>query len=436
MCERGLTESVTKCLTHYMKRRLATCGLLAAVSLCAAQRPGQPAYWAPGARDYTNNITATDSSRWIPQFAFLSAHPNPESLVGKVVYVKGQSPSLQWTFTNTSGLPIPGSISFTNFRIEFPNGSTYPLSVSPATQTVTIGAFPSTQTLTVSLGALPPYVSLGTIKGTITATSTQDVYQYAPNFQLFIPSGYPLMNVSASFERIYTTESTPTGVQEMPWTDLLEKTCGYAFGYSGSSNVAAALTRGRHADASWVYDPGAARYFQFVGSIDYARFALKDALLDPPGRDVNCFTIAIFLAIAMKSQGLPSSIARLVAYDYPGFVTTPLAGLGLGDPLLTSTYGQFAFSSHGVTLHNGLTYDATGAFFIGLNGQVLKQTAQGWNLPSYWQSPNPNPTPPWPYQYVGLVQSYLPLPPNGPVDNQTDMAGTAFDVTELYNPAQ
>lgn len=301
---------------------------------------------------------------------------------------------------------------------------------------MTIGAFPSTQTLTVSLGALPPYVSLDTIKGTITATSTQDVYQYAPNFQLFIPSGYPLMNVSASFERIYTTESTPTGVQEMPWTDLLEKTCGYAFGYSGSSNVAAALTRGRHADASWVYDPEAVRYFQFVGSIDYARFALKRALIDPPGQQVNCFTIAIFLAIAMKSQGLPSSIVRLVADGYPGFYTSPLAGIGLGDPQLNSSYSHYPFTSHGVTLHNGLTYDATAAFFIGLNAQVLKQPAQGWYLPSYWQSANPNPNPQWPYPYVGLVQTYLPLPPNGSTDNPTQVAGTAFDVTELYNPGQ
>lgn len=245
------------------------------------------------------------------------------------------------------------------------------------------------------------------------------------------------MNVSASFERIYTTESTPTGVQEMPWTDLLEKTCGYAFGYSGSSNVAAALTRGRHADSSWNYDPNTSKYVEFIqdnsGNIVAGVFDLKSAVQDPPGQTVNCFSVAFFLAVAMKSQGIPATTAYFVEANHPLFLTAPLAPIGGGNPQLLSSYQPYMFSSHGITVRSGLAYDATGASLIGLDGLYSKQPAQGQPLPQYWQSTNPTQMPYWPSPYVGLVQSYSDsaFPITFPLENPSQYAGWHFDVTQI-----
>lgn len=348
----------------------------------AAQRPVPVSYIGIGSRDYTNNVTATDR---VQNLTYPFHHPAIESNMGpvaKVVYVKGQSPSIVVTLRNTASLAIPSQVSFTNFRLETPSVS-IPLTVSPSTQSVTVpamsGGNPGSTTVTISLSTLPSFVALGNIKGTVKATTTQNVYH--SNGTLFLLSGTQVMDQGFPEDRVYVTDQTPTGLQNIPWVDLLEYSCLWAYGESGVDSCRRALTEGMFNSGRW-YNPGPPNFIVPLTATTYTLY-LSDALQFPT-MEVDCQDANAILTVAMQSLGVGATNLRVThrpTVGPDGFWTNMVFPMG-------SVHAtQYAFNFHFITLSDSKVSDATTAHPDDLSGQPFGKPPSNWNLGGYWQTP-------------------------------------------------
>lgn len=364
-------------------------GLLVAqfCSVVFAQRPVPVSYWGLGARDYTNNLEATD------RFTYPGSLPAVESAMGnvaKVVYVKGQSPSIQLTIENLSGTAIAGTISFHDFRIVLSNGL-IAMFVPPSSQSVTIpgtvGSVIGTTTITLTLANLPPYIAIGSIRGQVKAEASADIYH--SNGTLFLLSGTSIMNQSFPQDIVYVVNSTPVGLQSKPWVDLLDSSCNYAFGESSEESIRRKMTNGMYFSGRPYFGGGAAYAKTVPGGFAYR---LKSALEEPLGA-VNCDDVAVHLALLLQSVGVQAGVRTYTPDPATLFRTNTGWLIGAYNP---GTPSVTTFNLHTVTTSGGLVYDACMAHERNLSGQLHYLPAHGWNSSGYWQTP-------WQGQFVGLV---------------------------------
>jgi hypothetical protein len=358
----------------------------------SAQRPAPVSHLGIGARDYTNNITAT----WRGLF------PNPlpavESTMSnpRVVYVRGQSPAITITLENSASVALPVQVTFSNFGLTLGSLPTHSLSVSPATTTLTVPAFQNgvtgKATTNITLSTLPGFVCIGNLFGTVKATLTQDVYN--PNGSLFALAGTQVMNAGFPADKVYCTNQTPTGHQALVWTDLLDFSCSWAFGSSGASNVADKLAQGLFSSGK-LYDSNVSPQYN-VPRFDQAGydFELSGAIesFGVPGSTFDCQDGNGFLFLAAQSQGLgvqTRSITSAGGQNHNPFWINPICPMGKNPYVETNYVEDGGFYFHYIIQMSGQVYDGVIAQRTDPAGNSYRRAPAGWNLSSYWQSASP-----------------------------------------------
>lgn len=398
-----------------MKRLLVVLLATIAASVCQAV-----VYFSIVERDYTNNLTATDSD-WF----YLDAYGDTQDPVvgqgyypsleyeagrgfqiGDVVYTKSSSIQITLKFKNMHPNTITANLAFSAFRIAVPPGpnrpsTTYLNLTPPSSQQFTCSGSGGTATVTISVTGVPSYVTLGQLQwqGTLTAVSG-----ITPGTNLWAaPLGW------GTWEDMYFVDASPVGLQGVPWTDLLAWTCSWAHGESGTSDVADALTFGIYWDTPWVYDPSNVYYTYYDPAFldafdsDEFGFALKDAL-GAEYLNVDCRDQSNLLQLSFATQGISGGTRILEAtdgLDIFGFITNIACGVG-NDATSLMNYEVFEFAFHQVLVLSSSVYDGVAAQWTDLSGASYANPPMGWNLSNYWQTSDGS------GGFYGLTNSFYP----------------------------
>lgn len=362
-----------------------------------AQRGGQNiALLLDTNRDFTGNITATDRT-WFylnqngtPKPAGDGIYPSievsddgiPSNDIDKAVYVRGSSITLVVTLKTYTNNPdsVNGTLSLSDAKF-VTSGTEYACSISgPAT--VSVPGSGGTQNITLTFTGLPNFVAKGQLKFKSFVTLTTP-----SNGQ---PTGHIAWGTSASSvlwpSTIYLTDQTPTGLQTVPWTDLLDLTCTWAHGYSGLTDVRFRLAFGLYWNGNrWNYSGSGVWFWKFGGQYD-----LKGALNSPAlGGNMDCRDFSGFYVLAAASQGHAAHLTILEG-DYSGLPgglkTNHISGSG-NDATQFFTYTRTTWNFHQVAVLSGIV-DAAAAHWLTPSGVTYKNPPAGWSLSNYWQVQN------------------------------------------------
>ncbi len=196
------------------------------------------------------------------------------------------------------------------------------------------------------------------------------------------------------WERIPLIDSTPIGTQAMPWADLCEYSCRWAFGYSGFANVRRELTRGLHysSRAPWnrtkYVQYGRTYYFTYGGPFYFS--SLLSALSDPwlASQEelyvsMNCHEYAAVLFLALQGHGIPAATDAL--YRGVTWWTWPGCPAGLSG-LNWLNYRKYEFDEHHVVRSEGMRFDAAISLYYDYEGALWLQPVTEWPVGSHWQN--------------------------------------------------
>lgn len=179
---------------------------------------------------------------------------------------------------------------------------------------------PGSTTVTISLSTLPSFVALGIIKGTVKATTTQNVNH--SNGTLFLLSGTQVMDQGFPEDRVYVTDQAPTELQNIPWVDLLEYSCLWAYCQSGAAGCRRALTEGRSNNGR-AYLPASGP--QLIERINGTLYRLDfTKALDFPTGHLDFQNVNGLLSVKMQSLGISAGNLLITHIDSNG---DPWSGL-------------------------------------------------------------------------------------------------------------
>ncbi len=414
-------------INHILRFTCSTgLALFAAASMQAqGPGPGQPSLpsVAIDRRDYQDNISTTDRTiapephpelEWSQNYGGTWEPGAENNNVSHVAYVKGTTPTINIRINNSNIKPVGGSLNFTDARLKIPGpnytdpGPYYlPLSVSVSPASFTIPAN-STVVLTASVNGLPDSIAVGALEVKYSMPLVYD------------PGGANISGTDngthgnwQTWERICVLDSTPIGLQQLPWTDFLEYTCRWAFGASGTNQVLKEMTRGIHYSnrSPWnrlAYDPtiSAAYWPVFNNGSLVSKFNLTTLLtylrnpIDKAAPAVwakgDCRDFAAILHIALASQGASSSCILVEAQSYPAFAYWPLCPAGtdstITSPINSSNSSKSgSYESNMFTFHvlvdssNGLRYDSSSSYLWSTTGSIWVNPAFEWSGSTYWQ---------------------------------------------------
>jgi len=348
-------------------------------------------------RNYTGNIQATDRN-WFYQPS--GQHPAIEypasPTVTHVAYLKGNTISVTVRWHSDYEESLSGSLTWQGARLVVPGPSIndagpYFINLTPSGSTVPVtlpsgGSFETTLTIT----GVPNYVAVG---------------QLQVKFDLPLTDGIMLGNNGTNgewqgWERACLLDSNPIGLQAVPWTDLLEYTCRWAFGQSGVSNVGRELTRGIHYGRYTpynrnVYNPGGNWYFNDIETNAVSNYKLKAYLLAAGNPwsgqgivtwiNLDCRDFAGILFLAMQSHGINSQVDYITDQDPDkGFTYWPLCLAG-SDSTDVANYWSGRFSFHYVVRSNSARFDAAASYRWDYNGSIWMNPVWDWNVGDHWQ---------------------------------------------------
>ena len=299
-------------------------------------------------------------------------------------------------FLNPMSTAHTATLSITGASYTTSLGTTN-LSITPSSSQLN---FPSSgedeETLTVS--GLPNYVAKGALLINFTLVADG-------------PGGTSLSGGVGA--EVFLTESSPLGIQNPVWRDVLEDACGWAIGQSGAENCRMASTAGLYDSYFFYYEsaqpiytvesPDGSRVHQY-----YRLQHLFEARASYPYQtNADCSDIANYLMIAFKALGVTGDARRHFPVGVPAFQTHFLRGLGH----VGTTSFNFAYHQTGAA--SGLIYDSAAAQLLDLSGNSYDAAPAGWTEAGYWQTPHPNP-PPGASEYLGLVwRPYQSTVPEG-----------------------
>jgi hypothetical protein len=256
-----------------------------------------------------------------------------------------------------------------------------------------------TANVTVAIDGVPNHVALGDLQVQVEMTA---LFGYPPGENILVlpvqPDGW------APWERVYFVDRSPTGLQQVPWTDLLDFSCDWAFGVTGKSLVRRNITLGLFWAGNWVYDP-AGLYFWMEPSYQTAyltKYDLTKAVGITSDVNMDCRDAAGFCGLSIMSLGYDATFLRVFNQDVQeGLRTNLLCGIGNDasvdvHPITgVPTYTQYNFNFHQIAYASGV-FDAAAAHKVDLSGSIYRNTPYGWPLSGYWQTPHQ-------YGYYGLV---------------------------------
>lgn len=390
------------------------------VVLCSAAGPAQgsppggggspPLSNHPGVyidqRDFQGNRTTTERT------IFPDPHPALEysfttNLVTKVThvaYTKGSTITAQLRFKNDTDFPFSGNLNFISARLAcpgLPSGTEYlPLTISSSQSSLALPPH-GTASVTVTIGGAPNYIAVGglEVKYSLILMKNPGPDQEGPYENGTGQSGWE------NWVRVCLLDSTPIGLQAVPWTDFLEYTCRCAFGASGTTQVLSEMTKGifsgnRCLPNNRLHYGGAAQYWPLGptattgGTFNLTYFLTR--INDPATwyiKSGDCADFAGLLHLALLAHGTQTECQRYRSEFTEMFQTWPLCPAGtvpsiIGQPLggQHGSFGIQAFRFHVVVKHMGQSiYDASNAYYFGPTGDNWLQPVIAWNTATFWQ---------------------------------------------------
>ncbi len=345
--------------------------------------------------DYLANIPMTDRNVFPAVFPLVERDywslPVP---VEVVTYRRTDTIGVRITVYNSNAVPTLGTFVFNDAKyawreIEYALGS--------YTQSITVPAL-GTADVTVTLNGMPNFVADGTFFANV------DI----------VPTSGAFMD-SSLWERIFLTEALPTGLQAVPWLEVLSDACSWAGGQAGGqAAVARDVTFGLYWSLVFVYYGYAPQYYSadvVDGQVVYLLKKLFEDRASPPllWAYGDCQAVSGYLHIALASVGLGSALEKEWPTGRSGLWTNPICPIGSGGSAPPANYASTAWVFHQVALFNGNVYDSCAAQVYDLSGAVYANPPSAWSPNGYWQTPNPSwPGPPGaPYRFWGLVDGYM-----------------------------
>lgn len=342
-------------------------------------------------RDYSSNIQATDRAyRALSQNHPAVEYPASPS-VTHVAYVRGNDVVVAARWKNTRSNSLSGTLTWQAARLAVPttDGQTayIDLTVDDTEHSVFLAANGGTWTKTLTLEDVPDYVAVGQIqiKYTMPLTDGEFTLNQGTDGNYY------------GWERLALVDSTPTGLQTVPWIDLLEFACRWAYGANGASDLREKMVKGMHLSSrsqnhklNYNYTAQAAYYvaYQEQGvpltsrTIDLTQF-LTD-LNGSASITRQCLDFAAILLLALQGNGRNASFEIVERYYTGNFWTWPLCPAG-SDRTVQGSYSGYSFSFHAVVACDSLRLDSSSSYWYDPGGQVWKEPVWNWGIQAHWQ---------------------------------------------------
>lgn len=319
---------------------------------------------------------------------------NPVTDVAKIAIVRAPAPvlAIDVTFRDPTDNPATDWFRFQSPQFRRLGFDIYQLS-GAIEKLITVPA-QSEVTERVTLTAFPNIVTYGSLWADVSGPG-------------YPPQGLRLL------QNLYIVESQPVGHMQVPWTEVLDHSCGFAEGTYSAPSVRAWLTRNLFASGALVYNDGQAPQWLVLNWLEQetplmGKFTLRDffetSILPRPA---DCRDVSSYLSLLFSSQGLSMSLrvlrTGLHSSDDPPIVlgvrTNPIDGIG--SPI---SYQEWLWNFHQIVESSGAVFDACAAQYFDLAGVLWLLPAYGWALAGYWQTYISQ------SEIYGLVVGYAVLP--------------------------
>lgn len=400
----------------------------------AAQRsPSNPALLLDVQRDYTSNIRATDRDWFykdangdnLPagggQYPLIEVPENNTLGIDKTnaVYVRGNNIVVKVKLKTYLNNPnsVVGTLTLDQAKY-VSNGTENTITIS-GPSTVSVPGSGGSQEITLTFSGLPNFVSKGQLKFryfvTLTQPSGSNPTDYIAWGQTSTAAVWP--------DTFYITDQTPTGLQTIPWTDLLYYSCTWAHGKVGVTDVSWELTFGTFWNSPIIYSQSNHGYFESIQGDEYRyhRSAALDDFYSLGLAEMDCQDTSGFLHQLEQSQGFSPTIVRIKYSGGRGLSTNYICPIG-SDATQLPVYIPYIFGGHQMIILTG-AIDPTFAQYRTPAGVDYYNPPHDWAFSFYLQN--------FPYYYpspiYGLVFGYVPNSPNYPQpDTELPDATTAF----------
>ncbi len=343
-----------------------------------------------------DSLPATDSAYFAndenyPEIEFeqMWLGPLPTPAPG-VVYDRNNIMDLKITLRNDSGINVTGTFDCLGIRIAPPpeltgNVQTYIYLNLPTIYPNTTVNLPhdSSQEFIWNDIELPNYVTLG---------------DFEVDYELSLSDGFSNYdngsNGYTAWTYIWMTEDVPHGHQEVPWTDLLDLTCRWAYGLT-AWDVPEAICNSMFDSEAFRFDFSTtslpSNFISSGGVFDLTSF------LGQMGSPISVTSLdgTSFFSLCLEGQGVTHSMAEFRhASSGVDFVTNLVCPTG-SDASSNGNYRHIRLDMHPVVLINGVSvvyaYDVMFAHKLDLAGSTHKLPATQWPADSYWQVYSPSP---------------------------------------------
>lgn len=342
-------------------------------------------------RDYQSNVRSTDSAWFYKNTDGTAQNPlvgdgyyndleyqlGRSFQIDKVTYVKSSDIEVELEFINPGFVGHDITLYVNDARLAIPPGGgetewAYISLSDDGPYEMSLAAFGGTDSALVTLSSLPAYVARGYLQVDLEAIENENT--------IWTTSGW------VNWENVYVPNSTPTGLQTIPWTDLLAFSCTWARGADTATEVRELVTRGMFWSDIWNYDPAFATFWEDpVESEGEVIYRLSGAVSTFDVMD--CRDGSGFNVLACQSLGVALTAQRLFEDESNQFRTNLLCGMG-SDATQSENYEQFNFNYHQVGTSSSYVFDSVAAHLIDLSGNDFKEPPTGWVLGEYWQTEN------------------------------------------------
>lgn len=336
---------------------------------------------------------------FFPAASLGKALAKPEFLVDSNQNVTNSSPAvykmgstLMMSIGLTTGASAYSGTLIISATYTGQGNDSWTLTPSPASISISLPPNSSSTPITLSLAGMPSIVSKGKLSVQF-QTSQPPLIRNGQNMSLpNLGFGYTTT--------IYQVLDTPNAPMSVPWIEVLNYSCIWAYGKSSAADVAQYETTGLFNGSMFTYP--ANKSANWLDPMNDTIFRLKDYLNATKPAYGNCVDVSDFLLICANSVGLSFQSQRYTSNPpWPSnvgnsFQTTPICAIG-SNAANDASYVNYMFGMH--QIDNGLSgvYDACAAQYYDLSGNSWKKPIYGWLLNGYWQTQQAN------NNIVGLV---------------------------------
>lgn len=347
--------------------------------------------------DFLNSYPATNRREFPDPFPAIEYDSDRDFVVPAVVYRRGSTVQLQISLRNNGPEESLGTFTFRDpvFRSE---GLEWPLTPAIQSHGVSIAPDGGTQSFFISLDGIPDIVAKGEIRISYEVAATQG-------------AGLPLTGLVWT---TYLVREQPVSPMSVPWTEVLDWTCSWAWGASDELVVARKLTWGGWSSFEAFYHPSEFPTFTIAVSGN-TPFKLSEFLNHAGERQIGCRDFAHWTVVCFASQGYSARTLRLSPlvpisppFEPPHpttFRTNALASAGYP---FSSEIFNFRYHQVLQLVNSGTVFDASAAQYFDIVGLTYEQV-----VPVDWPI-NMSGSDYWQYFYMGpkgLVNGWTGLPP-------------------------